>query len=306
MSFERALVLSPRCSLSECRIHSKKSGQYYRKSDKVWIQRYCCKECGRNFSAASFRPEFGQNKRQFNRIIFSLLCGGYSLRRCALDLGLNRKTVVRKFLFLGGLALIELESLNALYPKAQTLEFDDMESFEHTKCKPLSITIAVETKKRRILGFEISSMPAKGRLARMARRKYGFRRDDRPKGREKLFETLKPLMTDTCEIKSDQNPHYTEDVRRHFPNHTHWTFKGRRGCIVGQGELKRGGWDPLYTLNHTCAMLRDNIKRLARRTWCTTKKPESLRLHIAIYALYHNEFLIKPKYKKRNQPLLAS
>jgi len=37
---------------------------------------------------------------------------------------------------------------------------------------------------------------------------------------------------------------------------THRTVKGRRGSIAGQGELKKIGFDPLFSLNHTCAMLR--------------------------------------------------
>ncbi len=36
---------------------------------------------------------------------------------------------------------------------------------------------------------------------------------------------------------------------------SHQRFKGRRGCIVGQGELKVGGFDPLFSLNHTYAMI---------------------------------------------------
>jgi hypothetical protein len=42
-------------------------------------------------------------------------------------------------------------------------------------------------------------------------------------------------------------------------------------------------------------MARDNLKRLTRRTWCTTKKPERLQGQLSLYAMYHNEFLIKKK-----------
>ena len=59
-----------------------------------------------------------------------------------------------------------------------------------------------------------------------------------------------------------------------------------------QGELKRTGWDPLFTINHTLAMLRDNIKRLTRRTWCTTKQQSALEDVIAIYMHFHNSRLV--------------
>jgi hypothetical protein len=88
-------------------------------------------------------------------------------------------------------------------------------------------------------------------------------------------------------IKSDENPHYPPLIRGIFPRGEHLRYKGRRGCVVGQGELKRGGFDPLFSLNHTAAMFRANVNRLFRRTWCTTKKRESLAAHLALYAIHH-------------------
>ena len=67
---------------------------------------------------------------------------------------------------------------------------------------------------------------------------------------------------------------------------------GGRGCVTGQGELKKLRFDPLFALNHTCAMLRANINRLFRRTWCTTKKKERLEQHLAVYMDFHNRILL--------------
>ena len=67
---------------------------------------------------------------------------------------------------------------------------------------------------------------------------------------------------------------------------------GEKGCVAGQGELKKVGKDPLFHINHTLAMLRANINRLFRRTWCTTKDPERLKDHLAIYTWVHNNKLI--------------
>jgi len=73
---------------------------------------------------------------------------------------------------------------------------------------------------------------------------------------------------------------------------THTQHLSVRGSLTGQGELKRIGFDPLFNINHTLAMMRDNIKRLTRRTWCTTKVANSLDDVIAIYQHYHNSTLI--------------
>jgi hypothetical protein len=199
---------------------------------------------------------------------------------------------MRKFLFLGEMALLEFSLDNSRKPKAKIIEFDELETFEHTKCKPLSVPLAVEQKTRRILAFDIARMPAKGKLARFSVKKYLRRRDERRFARKRMFRSLASIIDENAHFKSDQNPHYGPEIRKYFPKATHEGFKGQRGSIVGQGELKKIRFDPIFSLNHTCAMLRANINRLVRRTWCTTKKPENLLLHIAIYAQYHNKTLI--------------
>lgn len=104
-----------------------------------------------------------------------------------------------------------------------------------------------------------------------------------------------PLTDETALFKSDQNPTYPFYVYRAFPNARHETTKGGRSCILGQGELKKLGWDPIFSLNHTAAMFRANMNRLFRKTWCTTKTLQGLRDHIDLYVHYHNEVLLKAK-----------
>ncbi len=177
-------------------------------------------------------------------------------------------------------------------PKATEMYFDDMETFEHTKMKPVSIGLAVSSE-RRILGFYVCKMPAKGLLAERSRKKYGRRADERTRSRNILFRDLKPLISKDCLIKSDESPHYSLPLRRHFPRAQHKTFKGRKGCVVGQGELKKIGFDPLFALNHTCAVLRARVSRLIRRSWNTTKDIEMLRLHLAMACYHHNQMLCR-------------
>jgi len=224
--------------------------------------------------------------------VAQLLSSGVSLRRTAKILNLNRKTVVRKKIFLGFQAMEKLEQTNAAFPLAQIVEFDELETFEHTKYKPISVALAVESKTRRILGFEVARMPAKGLLAKRAFKKYGLRRDERRAAQERLFKKLQSLVHAEALIKSDQNPYYPGVVKKYFPNAIHEAHKGQRGSITGQGELKKTRFDPLFSLNHTCAMLRANTNRLFRKTWCTTKLPSRLYLHLSIYAAYHNLVLL--------------
>lgn len=264
------------------------NGRFYRRSDGQWISRFWCSGCGKSFSYATFNSRYRQKKRHQNRKVQSLLCAGVSQREAARILKINRKTVVRKFLFMSEVASSKLRVWNRKFAPAVEVQFDDLETHEHSKCKPLSVTLIVEARTRRILDFEVARMPAKGPLAEISRKKYGFRKDERAEKRKILFQRAKPLIAPHAQIRSDSNPHYPADVKRFFPKASHETVLGARGAITGQGELKKIKFDPLFSLNHTCAMLRANVNRLIRKTWCTTKKPERLRAHLVLYAMSHN------------------
>ena len=276
--------------LSNSRPNFVRFGSYFRTSDSRSIPRFRCGTCHQTFSTATGSPCFGQKKRRINEPLRELLASGISLRRSALVLRVHRTTIARRLQFLGAQARIELDRQLSQFHGLPGFQFDDLETFEHAKTKPLSITLAVSPQ-RKILGFEVSSMPAKGPLAEIGRKKYGFRPDHRSRALKALLGRIRPVVSERAVVLSDQNPRYPGPVARLFPNARHETVKGRRGCVTGQGELKRGGFDPLFSLNHTCAMLRANVNRLFRRTWCTTKKAEALAHHLAIYADYHNSVL---------------
>ena len=63
-------------------------------------------------------------------------------------------------------------------------------------------------------------------------------------------------------------------------SHTKWLKEHKKNFKLG--------FDPLFSINHVFAMMRDNVKRLSRKTWCNTKKKELLEKHIHIYVDFHN------------------
>ena len=272
-----------------------RKGYFYRARDRRRITRYRCQRCGKHFSSSTHSPDYRQKKRDLNPSILKLFASGVSQRRMARILGVNPKTIVRKFYLLANRAHQQhLMRIARLRPQSiSAVQFDDLETFEHTKCKPLSVSIAVDKKTREIIAFEVSRMPASGLLARVSNQKYGPRKDERPAGWNRLFQTLRSLVHPMGVVESDQNPHYPRFVMKHLKTVHHERHTGARGAVTGQGELKKLIFDPLFSLNHTCAMLRANINRLFRRTWCTTKKPEGLVDHLWLYTRYHNQVLIR-------------
>jgi transposase-like protein len=269
-----------------------RDGFYFRTADSRYVQRYRCRKCKGRSSDASGTRWFRAKKRRFHEVLRKRFAKLGSIRGEAEVLGLNRKTTARKLVILGEIARESFERENRKKEPSRLIEFDDLETFEHTKCKPLSVTIAVQAHTRRILGIEVSQMPAKGMLVEKAK-KYGPREDHRSVGRDRLFTSIKDLVHPEAVIKSDANPHYPADVKRHFPLASHVTYQSRRGTSIGGGELKKGGFDPIFSLNHTCASTRMNITRLLRKTWYTTKRADRLTAHLYVYADYHNRRLDK-------------
>jgi hypothetical protein len=276
-------------------------GFYWRKDDSKLVRRYRCLRCRRSFSSSRWSKCFGQKKRRLNPRIAELFGNNASGRAIARMVRVNRKTVTRKLLHLRSLAQAErlglLESLRLAPEKVAAIQFDEMESFERTKCLPLSIPIVL-LPNRKILSFRVGSMPAKGPLAQISREKYGFRKDERSRMADSVFRELKGVLTEDVVITSDQNPKYPGWIKRHFPHARHKTVKGKRGQSGGQGELKRVVFDPIFAFNHTAAMLRANVNRLIRRTWCTTKRADRLAAHMEIYIQQHNRKIDEQLAKK--------
>ena len=287
------------CPNSSCQTSSSQSkirsdGFYFRKSDSRQIQRFRCSLCGKRFSSATHSLAYYQKKRRVNFPLFKLLASGVSMRRCAKILNIHRITVKRKLHFLAQKARLDQARLLRLLQSDRVLEmqFDDLITSHHSKLKPLSISAAVDANRRYILGAEVSVIPAFGHLAELSRKKYGRRKSQHKKGLQKLFGSIQNCIDQNALIKSDEHKTYSEFVSRHFPKATYQRYKGGRGCVVGQGELKKLHYDPLFALNHSFAMMRANINRLFRRTWCTTKDPQMLKNHLDIYISYHNNYLI--------------
>ena len=165
-------------------------GCFKRKSDSQTVQRYRCNTCKKSFSAATHSVLRWQKKRHINQPLLEMLASNNTLASSARFFRVNTKTAARKLAFLGGQCRKKLTQEMKNYCSITTIQFDELQTIEHTKCKPLSVAMAVSKKERKILGFEVSIMPATGHLAKISRKKYGKRPDNRRKGMRALFREL--------------------------------------------------------------------------------------------------------------------
>ncbi len=275
----------PRCAAT--RRSWVRDGFYSRLDDAKRIQRWLCKQCGKKFSSATFKPTYRQKKRRIN----STVRFGFGSNLCQRDIaelvGVNVKTIAARLIWQAKLSRAKnqryIQAFIAKHGDIKTVQFDDLVTFEHTNCKPLTVPIAVVDGYRVPLGFGIASIPAFGRLAAIARKRYGKRADHSRATRDALVQQLTQILPENVAFKTDGHTHYPIVIDKHFPKAKHTVHKSERGSVVGQGELKKTRFDPLFSVNHSFATMRAKINRLNRRTWCTTKLPERLADHIDIF-----------------------
>ena len=247
-----------------------------------------------DFLQRLLHPRIIKKKRRINSPLLKLISSGVSLRRSAHLLSVSRRTVEKKLPFLASRwRKLNDRHLNSLAGRIHNIQIDDLITKENSKLKPLSISIAVDENRRTILALEVSQIPAFGHLARHAVKKYGARKDEHSQGLNRMFKRIAPLLVSEVLVKSDEHTSYPSFISAFLPKAKHQQFKSERGCVVGQGELKKVGFNPLFIVNHTCATLRANVNRLFRKTWCTTKEPQRLQDHLDIFMFFYNQRLLE-------------
>ena len=278
----------PRCGAKG----SVKHGCFHRYDDAQLIQRYRCKACGKCHSSATHAPTYRQKRRRLNRLVEMDIASSTSQRRIAIKHGCDRRTVARKVVFLAEQARQRWKQWLDEQAPFESVQWDELITFEHSRLKPLSVAVMSCSRTRTILVYGVAQIPASGQIALRSVEKYGKRANRSASMRRRALQSIKPHLSPDATLLSDEHPRYGAEIKQVLPGVSHTQFRSKRGSLTGQGELKRIGYDPLFGINHTLAMMRDNIKRLTRRTWCTTKKFSALDDVIAIYVNYHNTTLV--------------
>ncbi len=294
------------CPNQDCKQYGSRAGHFYRREGQFitrWnhqpVPRYGCKECGKKFSSHTFRRTYQQKKPHLNQAIYQLYCSGMTQRRIAKQLRCNLKTVVRKFLFMAVEAQLAHEAF--LKRKAfsmSEIQFDEMESFEHTRLKPLSLALAVSGDGKHILDARIGVLNYKGRLAGLARRRYGVRKDTSREARDSVWKTALGVAAPSgVKIITDAKPQYATEIGRRFKdykNYHHLAVPNRRNLLqYAQNPLRRkNSNDPLFWLNHVAARLRHDLSRMMRKVWTTTKRKDRLEAHLSLFLAYYNGYVI--------------
>lgn len=285
--YQKSLKQCPHCNSTEFILR----GHYFVNILRTKKRRYQCKNCKCTFSNQTFNSTYYQRRPDLNEPVFMLLVSGNTQQRTAELLQCSPTTVSRKLKWL------------ALYKKSMPLDsnekhiqIDEMESIEHTKLKPLTIPICVSDTYK-ILGVSVGRIPANGHLAELSRKKYGVRENEREKVLCELLENLRDkVRIKPLTITTDSHPLYPKLIQEYFPEAKHIAvvsreLKEKKRELIHHKVTKKV-FDPLFALNQRCAKIRSDVRRMTRRSWCTTKIKENLHRHLLLYQIYNNDYVL--------------
>lgn len=285
----RAPQQCPKCLANQNDWYRKK-GYFKTKHNHQPVPRYQCKACHSVFSSHTNLETYRQKKPKLNQEIFKWYCSGLTQRRLAVVLKINRKTVARKFLFMASKARRIHEAYIASGEfKTSYIQFDEMETHEHSVLKPLSIAIAVRANTGEIIEAQVAQVQLKGAKTTKSFSKYGYRENQTAAVIEDVLKAIKQVSKRNTALYTDGDTSYPALMKKFIPN---IDYKPMKNSLKGISDERRNKNDPLWRINHIAAKMRNDLSRLARKTWTTTKKIWALQAHIDLYIAWNNGYKI--------------
>jgi len=230
------------------------------------------------------------------------MVSGVSMRCVSRLLNVQRKTVTKHFYYLAGqVKAIHLEFLKTV--KTDFVEVDELETFMFARACTLSVPMVAQVKTRKILGFAIARMPSKGKLAKIGQTRYGWTKDERPAKFQKMIKDLLPCFRQKITFKCDSNVMYPKWILNQFTNTTP-PYQVKIDQVISPKKKAPTGepkpFDELFAINNTFAKMRNDMNRLSRKTWNTTKLEKGLEAHLWLYLAWHNGYFDDPNAKKKS------
>ena len=179
----------------------------------------------------------------------------------------------------------------------EEVQFDEMESFEHTRLKPLSIALAVSGDGKRILDAQVGVLHYKGPLASLAMRKYGPRIDTSREARARTLKSIERVVSKkgALNVITDAKPQYRSELDYMFQgklifNHVTVSNEDNQVRHATNPTLRKNVGDLMFWLNHIAARIRHDLSRMMRKVWTTTKILERLQAHLNLFIAYYNDY----------------
>ena len=299
------LFCPPRCVNSDCSGHRRPAtgqivrwGYFTARCRERREQRFRCLKCRKTFSRQTFRHDYRDRRPDCNERLFELLSVGVGLRSSAAVLKISASTAQRKMRKMSRTCRMLYENLCRTLPPGGSYLLDEEESYEGASIRPLTVPIVIERQNYFIVATGVGSIrrlaPAgSARRAKQGREEelLGKRRDESRKSVLAVLQSLRRCTVGPLLLQTDKKASYATLAHKVFgADVTHETTAG---------SAPRTTHNPLFPINLTVAMSRDNCGRLRRKSWLVSKLAKWLRGQLAIFTVFRN--YVRQRFR-RDQP----
>ena len=249
------------------------------KTKRGVVQRFECKACHKTFTQRTGSLNYRHRKQDLRTTITELYCEGMSLRAIARVLKIHKKTVTKYFLENAQVARTKnLKALDNRDIVTTYIQFDELETFEHTRRKPLGVFVSIRAK----TGEIISTKVCKGNIRALSISKE-YIQDWNTEAKLEKQSALTDLLLELSKVANRAYTTIACDGYQPQVNFAEKFFNKDKfvNVQVLKSENKR--------IDLAILKLRQDISRLKRKTLATTKKSDRLQKHLDLYTDYHNK-----------------
>lgn len=299
------MVFYPRCPNQLCEKHIrptpgfwKEHGSYRTRTRPQPIPRARCQTCKITFSIQTFRYDYHDHRPDLNMQIAMLLATGLGYRMTARNLGISPSTVQFKGRKLGLHAGLLHVNLRQGVRGTRAYVIDELETFENRSIDTLTVPVLVEAQTWYLIDIDVDSirrLSAKGTRRRcLQEEEEAANKRKRPdNSRKAVARVLQKL----AELPRRGEVSIISDLKSSYPRLVREAFgKDLRSHERTSSKVARTTANPLFPVNVTHAMMRDNLGRLRKKSWLASKKAAYLKLHLNLYVMYRN--LIRQRFNR--------
>lgn len=285
----------PRCPHQGCERHTRpepgffrRRGYYFPACRPEGVPRFVCKSCRRTFSRQTFRYDYRDRRPHDNVPLYLHLISGCGMRQAGRDLGMDVHAVQRKQRKMAGMLSSLHGNLCQRLAAGRTWLLDEEETYEQASIRPLTMPVLIDKETWFVVATAVGPIrrlaPAgSARRERQDRdeKQHGRRPDHSSRCVRRVLKKLAKLVPEgAIVLHTDQKASYATIARS--------VFGDRLEHVTTAGTLIRDTHNPLFSINVTLAMTRDNCGRLRRKSWLVTKLAERLQDHLALFTVYRN------------------
>ena len=285
----------PRCPNRECPGHEspacfsyQRRGYYQPMCRTEPVPRFRCNTCERGFSRQTFRHDYYDRRPELNAPLLKLLTSGVGFRQCGRLLGVDMNSVQMKMRKIARTCRPLHDNLSPEIEGERTFLMDEEETYEAASIRPLTMPVLIERQAWFVVATGVGSirrLAKKGTKRRLLQEHedatVGRRPDESNKCVRAVFQQLRsrigsrPLILQT-------------DKKTSYAKLADAVFGDQVVHLTTSSKQIRNTRNPLFPINTTLAMTRDNCGRLRRRSWLVTKHRDALSAHLAVFTVYRN------------------